>query len=72
MIPGQTNNSNVDFCPLGIAMLFVGPAIIHMEGCVLSSGQCNAVSRGEILWTGRRPGGYERLMPMRIMEAATM
>lgn len=72
MITGQTNNSHVNVCPLGIAMLFVEPAIIHMEGYVLSSGQCNAVSRGEILWTGRRPGGYERLMPMRIMGAGTM
>lgn len=67
---GHANNRAVDVCPVGIAVLFVGLAVTHMEGYVLSSGQCHVVGRGrgEILWIGRRPGGNERLCPCGLWE----
>lgn len=55
-----------------VAISFMGLAIIHMEGYILSSGQGNVVNSGEILWIGRLPGGNEKKLPMRIMGAATM
>lgn len=70
---GHTNSNRVVvFCPVSITISFVGLAIIQMEGYILSSGQCNVVNSGEILWIGTRPGGNEKNLPMRIMGAATM
>lgn len=45
-----------------VAILFVG------LGYVLSSGQWNVVSSGEILWIGRLPGGNEKICPCGLWE----
>lgn len=58
-----------------VAISFVGAAIIHRGGYVLSSGQCNVVSSGEILWIGRRPGGNEKICPCglwRLLQCRTL
>lgn len=71
-ISGPPNsNRHVCVCLIGREsrdILFVWLAIINMQGYVISSGQCHVVSSGQILRTGRRPGGNEIICPCGLWE----